>query len=167
MRAAAVNFKLNSVHCPFCRSHPEKLSTLIVCSDCNTYYHRECWLQNKGCSVFGCGGIMHDIKNFSPEPKWLIALRFLVFGFIVFSFLSLEFSHSFFIDILFAFWAILFMPTAPMLLLAEIVCLYQVFEHPELSSKYGKLRYHILSVSGYGLILFMFFVTILMLPYLI
>lgn len=167
MRAAAINSKLESVQCPFCRSYTNKPSALIVCSECKTYYHRECWFQNQGCSVFGCNGIMREFNHGASEPKWLTALRVLVFGFIVFSFASLQVSQSLFVNILFAAWAILFMPTAPMLLLAEIICLYQFYEHPEMRAKYGRPLYHILSLSGYCIIIFLFFISIFLLPFMI
>jgi Prokaryotic RING finger family 1 len=167
MRAAAINFKLESVHCPFCRSHAEKPSALIVCSGCKTYYHRECWFQNQGCSVFGCNGIMRELKKGISEPKWLSALRIVVFGFIVFSFASLQLSQSLFVNVLFAIWAMLFMPAAPILLLSEIICLYQFYEHPNMRSKYGRPLYHVLSLSGYCLIIFLFFVSMFLLPFMI
>ena len=167
MRAAAINFKLESVHCPFCRSHTEKPSALIVCSECKTYYHRECWLQNQGCSVFGCDGRMHELKNNVSEPGWLTALRILVFGFIVFSFASLQVSQSILVNVLFAIWAILFMPAAPALLLAEIICLYQFYEHPGMRAKYGRPLYHVLSLSGYSIIIFLFFISMFLIPFMI
>jgi len=167
MKAAAINFKLESVQCPFCRSHAKKPSALIVCSECKTYYHRECWFQNQGCSVFGCNGILCEFNKRISEPKWLTALRILVFGFIVFSFGSLQLSQSLFVNILFAAWAIVFMPTAPLLLLTEIICLFQVSERPELRAKYGRPLYHILSLSGYCIIIFLFFISMFLIPFMI
>ena len=167
MRAAAINFNLNLVQCPFCRSQAEKVSALIVCSNCKTFYDRECCQQNKGCSVFGCDGIMNDLKKHRGEPGWLIALRILVFGFILLSFLSLWFVQSSFVNILFIVWAMVFMVAAPVLLITEIVCLFQVTDNPELRTKYGKPVYHILSLSGYGIIIFLFFLSIFLLPFMI
>ena len=167
MRAAAVKFNLNSVQCPFCRCRTEELSTLIVCSDCKTYYHRECWNQNQGCSVFGCKGIINDLKRKTSEPRWLSALRMAVFGFIVFSFLSLQLSQSFFASVWFFVWGLIFSLAAPLLLLIEIICLFQVSEHPEMRASYGRPLYHILSLSGYGIIIFLFFLSILLLPFVI
>jgi Prokaryotic RING finger family 1 len=167
MRAAAMNFNLEVIQCPFCRSHTEEMSALIVCSDCKTYYHRDCWVQNQGCSVFGCNGIMYELKKVTSEPKWLLTLRLLVFGFITFCFISLQFPQSVFLNWLFVVWALVFMPTAPVLLMSEIICLFQVSEHPEMRLKYGKPLYHILSLSGYGLILFLFFASMFLLPFMI
>lgn len=167
MRAAAINFNLNRVQCPFCRSQAEKMSSLIVCSDCKTFYHRECWLQNKGCSVFGCEGIMSDLKKRCGEPGWLIALRILVFGFIVVTFLRPWFIQPGFVDLLFIMWALVFMMAAPVLLITEIICLFQVFERPDMRTKYGKLVYHILSLSGYVIIIFLFFLSMFLLPFMI
>jgi hypothetical protein len=165
MRAAAINFKLESVQCPFCRSHTKKMSSLIICSECKTYYHRECWFQNHGCSVFGCNGDMCDLQKCTSEPRWLTALRILVFGFIAFAFASLQLSQSVFVNVLFAVWALVFMPTAPFLLLSEIICLFQVSECPEMRAKYGRPLYHILSLSGYGFIILLFFISMFLLPF--
>jgi Prokaryotic RING finger family 1 len=167
MRAAAIHFSLNSVQCPFCRSQAEKMSSLIVCSDCNTFYHRECWQQNNGCSVFGCDGIMNDLKKRRGEPGWLIALRILVFGFIVCSFISPLIEHSFYFELLLIFWTILFMFVAPVLFIIEIACLFLVYGQPELASRYGKLAYHVTSLSGYGIIIFLFFLSMFLLPFMI
>jgi hypothetical protein len=167
MRAAAINLRPESIQCPFCRSHTQKLSTLIVCSDCKTFYHRECWFQNKGCSVFGCNGSMCELKKHVSEPKWLTALRILVFGFIVFAFASLQLSQSIVGNVLFVIWAMLFMPAAPTLLLSEIICLYQFYEYPDMRAKYGRPLYHVLSLSGYGIIIFLFFISMFLLPFMI
>jgi hypothetical protein len=167
IKAAVIHFNLNSVQCPFCRSQAEKISSLIVCSDCKTFYHRECWQQNNGCSVFGCDGIMNDFKKRRGEPGWLIALRILVFGFIVLSFLRPWFIQPGLVDLLFIIWAMVFMVAAPVLLITEIICLFQVFERPEMCAKYGKPVYHILSLSGYGIIIFLFFLSMFLLPFMI
>lgn len=36
--------------CPFCRSETGIMSELILCSDCKSPYHRECWMENRGCA---------------------------------------------------------------------------------------------------------------------
>lgn len=39
--------------CPFCK---ENLSEqLFMCPRCKASHHLECWKQNSGCTVFGCG----------------------------------------------------------------------------------------------------------------
>jgi hypothetical protein len=166
MRAATLNFDLSSIHCPFCRSHTENLSKLIVCSDCKTFYHRECWLQNKGCSVFGCAGLMRNL-NKCRVPKWLSSLRIIVFGFVLLLFLRLWFLQPGLVDLFYIIWDVLFMVSAPVLLITEIVCLFEVSENPEMRAAYGKPLYHILSLSGYGIIVFLFFLSMFLLPFVI
>jgi hypothetical protein len=165
MGSASINYDLNSVHCPFCRSHTDNLSKLIVCSDCKTFYHRECWLQNKGCSVFGCAGLMTGLKKRSGEPNWLTSLRVIVFGFVLLLFLRLWFLQPGLIDLVYIIWAILFMVSAPILLITEMVCLFQVTENPEMRLLYGKTIYHILSLSGYGILIFLFLLCMFLLPF--
>jgi hypothetical protein len=164
MRAAAINFNLSRIQCPYCRSQAEKMSSLIVCSDCKTFYHRECWQQNNGCSVFGCDGIMNDFKKRRGEPGWLIALRILVFGFPPSCFISMLITRSIWMDLFLATWGMAFIPASILLLILEIIYLYRVYKRPELNSKYGNLVYHVLSISAYGVFLFMLFVSILILP---
>jgi hypothetical protein len=39
--------------CPYCREAiPE--SGLVECPACNTPHHHDCWMENGGCTVFGC-----------------------------------------------------------------------------------------------------------------
>jgi hypothetical protein len=71
------------------------------------------------------------------------------------------------LNIIFAIWAMLFMPAAPILLLSEIICLYQFYEHRDMRSTYGRPLYHVLSLSGYCLIIFLFFIGMFLLPFMI
>jgi tetratricopeptide (TPR) repeat protein len=40
--------------CPVCGEGFEALESLIRCSRCDTYHHKECWDYNDGCAIYGC-----------------------------------------------------------------------------------------------------------------
>lgn len=107
---------------------------------------------------------MSDLTARRGEPGWLIAARILVFGFILCSFIS-PIVQSIFLDVLLIIWTILFMLVAPIHFIAEIVCLWVVYGQPALSPRYGSLKYHVISVSGYVITIFLFFLFKFLLPF--
>lgn len=40
--------------CSYCNSIIQKSEGAEVCPECQTPHHRECWLKNGGCTVYGC-----------------------------------------------------------------------------------------------------------------
>lgn len=40
--------------CPYCQSIIHHNEETIICPECNTVHHRECWDENHGCTRFGC-----------------------------------------------------------------------------------------------------------------
>jgi hypothetical protein len=145
-------------YCPYCRSEAKPCSKLTICSNCTAFYHRECWKENKGCSVYGCTGTNCSMNRAATlrrtEPKWLIALRIIVFGFIPGSMAGLSFVPST-PEILFLLgWGIVFVLCAPFLFIVEVVGLFEVLKHPELTPDSGHWLYHIISLLAYGAIVF-------------
>jgi hypothetical protein len=45
---------INNKTCPYCQSRLKKGADFIVCSNCGTPHHRECWDENGGCTTYGC-----------------------------------------------------------------------------------------------------------------
>jgi len=43
--------------CPYCQFRLAHDSEVIVCIDCKTPHHKECWLENDRCTTFGCRSI--------------------------------------------------------------------------------------------------------------
>lgn len=41
--------------CPFCQSNIINGESIVNCPKCNIPHHKECWVENGGCSIFGCG----------------------------------------------------------------------------------------------------------------
>jgi len=44
----------NGRTCPYCRFPVEAGETARVCPVCAVPHHRECWLENQGCTTYGC-----------------------------------------------------------------------------------------------------------------
>jgi hypothetical protein len=49
--------------CPYCRSSFEPEDELTTCEACSTPHHADCYVENAGCTVFGCSNAPVD------EPK--------------------------------------------------------------------------------------------------
>lgn len=61
--------------CPYCKSTFTEHDDIVVCSDCEMPHHKDCWVDNKGCTTFGCQGTIQGIDfevetNSSSEPKY-------------------------------------------------------------------------------------------------
>lgn len=42
------------MNCPYCQTNIKESADKIVCPDCHTPHHKECWEENKGCTTYGC-----------------------------------------------------------------------------------------------------------------
>lgn len=42
--------------CPYCKCVLTEEDEIVVCSDCEMPHHRDCWIENQGCTTFGCQG---------------------------------------------------------------------------------------------------------------
>lgn len=40
--------------CPYCQSKIKQGADFIICTNCGTPHHKECWEENKGCTTYGC-----------------------------------------------------------------------------------------------------------------
>ncbi|MDE6636591.1 MAG: DUF2628 domain-containing protein [Lachnospiraceae bacterium] len=61
--------------CPYCKSAFNEDDDIVVCSDCEMPHHKDCWIDNKGCTTFGCSGTIQGIDididtNISSAPKY-------------------------------------------------------------------------------------------------
>ena len=59
--------------CPYCKSVMKYGEDIIVCSECNMPHHKECWIENKGCTTFGCLGTI-DTPHISDEVDFELTL---------------------------------------------------------------------------------------------
>ena len=42
-----------------CSAFPDSDSDIVMCPNCKTLYHSECWEENHGCSTYGCASTKH------------------------------------------------------------------------------------------------------------
>lgn len=42
--------------CPYCKTPFRAGDDIVICSDCDMPHHKDCWIDNKGCTTFGCLG---------------------------------------------------------------------------------------------------------------
>ncbi len=58
-----------SYTCTYCQSPIKNSSELYVCPKCTSYYHKDCWIENEGCAVYGCGFKDTSVKSFDTTKK--------------------------------------------------------------------------------------------------
>lgn len=46
--------------CPFCKTEFRSDDEIVVCSQCDMPHHKECWIENQGCTTFGCLGTIRS-----------------------------------------------------------------------------------------------------------
>jgi len=54
--------------CPFCQSVVKPGEGSIRCSSCGTLHHAECWAENGGCTILGCGGTAIRVRSHAQTP---------------------------------------------------------------------------------------------------
>ena len=42
--------------CPYCKTPFKEGDDIVVCSVCEMPHHKDCWIENKACTTFGCTG---------------------------------------------------------------------------------------------------------------
>lgn len=66
--------------CEYCQTNIKSSSEIVVCPKCQTPYHPDCWLENNGCAVYGCGyKSSDDAENFdSNKTDAIVEIEFLI-----------------------------------------------------------------------------------------
>ncbi len=49
--------------CPYCKGVIQETDEIVVCSVCDMPHHKECWIDNQGCTTFGCPGTISAPKE--------------------------------------------------------------------------------------------------------
>ena len=55
--------------CPYCKSEIKKNDVFVVCSQCEMPHHKDCWVDNRGCTTFGCAGTISAPEEFEDRPQ--------------------------------------------------------------------------------------------------
>ena len=59
--------------CPYCKTPFEAYEEdIVLCSQCEMPHHKSCWIENQGCTTFGCLGTM---KNADGSPTSVTATQ--------------------------------------------------------------------------------------------
>lgn len=54
--------------CPYCRYPLKGVAEAECCDGCQALHHVECWEENSGCAVVGCGQVAASTELESPPP---------------------------------------------------------------------------------------------------
>ncbi len=49
--------------CPFCKTEFKSNDAIVVCSECDMPHHKDCWVENQGCTTFGCLGTIKSADD--------------------------------------------------------------------------------------------------------
>ena len=49
--------------CPYCKTIIEDDAQAVVCSACDMPHHKDCWVENQGCTTFGCVGTIQCVSQ--------------------------------------------------------------------------------------------------------
>ncbi|HRE39726.1 MAG TPA: RING finger protein [Ignavibacteria bacterium] len=59
-----LNPNITKSTCQFCQSNFKQDVEIVTCPSCHSLYHKECWIENSGCGVYGCN---YKIKSENYE----------------------------------------------------------------------------------------------------
>lgn len=51
--------------CPYCKTQFKEGDDIVVCSVCEMPHHKECWIENKACTTFGCTGTIVGAEQYA------------------------------------------------------------------------------------------------------
>jgi len=64
--------------CTFCQTPIKNATEELECPSCNSPYHNDCWIENKGCAVYGCGEKLKDVNEDSSFREAIINIEYLI-----------------------------------------------------------------------------------------
>jgi len=53
--------------CPYCKTSFTQYDDIVLCDRCGMPHHRDCWIENHGCTTFGCDGTVFSPANELPN----------------------------------------------------------------------------------------------------
>ena len=56
-----MNNKYIGKTCPFCKAPFTEYDDIVICSQCDMPHHKDCWVENGGCTTFGCLGTIKAV----------------------------------------------------------------------------------------------------------
>jgi len=64
--------------CTFCQMPIKNDSEATFCNSCSSPYHNDCWAENKGCAVYGCGEKIRDDNEEVTIREAIINIEYLI-----------------------------------------------------------------------------------------
>ncbi len=55
--------------CPYCQTEFKEGDDIVVCSVCEMPHHKECWIENKACTTFGCTGTIVGADQYAESTE--------------------------------------------------------------------------------------------------
>lgn len=55
--------------CPYCQTELTEADEIVVCSNCDMPHHKDCWIENKGCTTFGCTGTIQNTSKINQNAQ--------------------------------------------------------------------------------------------------
>lgn len=49
--------------CPYCKTPLGPDDDVVICSACEMPHHKDCWVENQGCTTFGCTGTIQGVDG--------------------------------------------------------------------------------------------------------
>ncbi|MBS6511323.1 MAG: hypothetical protein KH334_06465, partial [Clostridiales bacterium] len=49
--------------CPYCKTAFVEGDEIVQCSACEMPHHKDCWIENQGCTTFGCQGTIRGLDG--------------------------------------------------------------------------------------------------------
>lgn len=49
--------------CPYCKTAFKPDDKIVICSECDMPHHKDCWIENQGCTTFGCLGTIESADD--------------------------------------------------------------------------------------------------------
>lgn len=71
-------YKVTKNTCGFCQTPIKNDNETFFCPSCSTPYHKDCWIENKGCSVYGCGEKLVSDDEFTSVRESIINIEYLI-----------------------------------------------------------------------------------------
>lgn len=75
---ATDTYKISKNICTFCQTPIKNEDEEYLCSSCNSPYHKDCWAENKGCAVYGCGEKLRDKSEETIFREAIINIEYLI-----------------------------------------------------------------------------------------
>lgn len=70
--------KISKSICTFCQTPIKSETEEIECPSCSSPYHNDCWIENKGCAVYGCGEKAKNVSEESSLREAIINIEYLI-----------------------------------------------------------------------------------------